>query len=83
MGGGWGVDGGWEAGGGWGLETFESFKFGFPPAVEFSKVSDGLSRDSAFVPKNAKETPSTSKAAKRTNAPTKTVTWTRLELCCW
>ena len=44
---------------------------------------DGQSRDSALVPKNAKETTSTSKAAKRTNAPAKTVTWTRLELYCW
>jgi hypothetical protein len=32
---------------------------------------------------HAKETPGTLKAAKRTNAPAKTVTWTRLELCCW
>ena len=39
---------------------------------------DGRSRDSARVPKNAEETPGTSKAAKRTNAPAKTVTWTRL-----
>ena len=39
---------------------------------------DGQSRDSALVPKNAKETPGTSKAAKRTNAPAQTVTWTRL-----
>ena len=30
------------------------------------------------MPKNAKETPGTSKAAKRTNAPAQTVTWTRL-----
>ena len=29
-------------------------------------------------PKNAEETPGTSKAAKRTNAPAQTVTWTRL-----
>ena len=36
------------------------------------------SRDSALLPKNAEETPGTSKAAKRTNAPAKTVTWTRL-----
>jgi len=50
--------------------------FGKP--LDFSKVSDARSRDSARVPKNAEETPGTSKAAKRTNAPAKTVTWTRL-----
>ena len=48
------------------------------PAVEFSKVFDGRSCDSARVPSTPRRRPATSKAAKRTNAPAKTVTLTRL-----
>ena len=48
------------------------------PAVGVLKSARPDSRDSARVPKNAEETPGTSKAAKRTNAPAQTVTWTRL-----
>jgi len=65
------------------LKCFESFNPGSPKPLDFSKVFDVRSRDNARVPKNAEETPGTSKAAKRTNAPAKTVTWTRLELYCW
>ena len=39
---------------------------------------DGRSRDSARVPSTPRRHPATSKAAKRTNAPAQTVTWTRL-----
>ena len=47
-------------------------------AVGIFKSVDVRSRDNARVPKNAEETPGTSEAAKRTNAPAQTVTWTRL-----
>ena len=41
-------------------------------------MSDVRSRDSARVPSTPRRRPATSKAAKRTNAPAQTVTWTRL-----
>ena len=41
-------------------------------------MSDVRSRDSARVPSTPRRRPATSKAAKQTNAPAQTVTWTRL-----
>ena len=41
-------------------------------------MSDVRSRDSARVPSTPRRRPATSKAAKRTNVPAQTVTWTRL-----
>ena len=81
MGGGWGVEGrafggGGTLGGGWELSKVSSS--GSPPGRWSFEKCRGRSRDSARVPKNAEETPGTSKAAKRTNAPAKIVTWTRL-----
>ena len=47
--------------------------------MEFKSVRWPDSRDSALVPKNAKETPGNLEGcAKQTNAPAQTVTWTRL-----
>ena len=56
------------------MEISKVSTFGLPQAVGLLKSVDVRSRDNARVPKNAEETPGTSKAAKRTNAPAQTVT---------
>ena len=64
--------------------NFRKFQSGLPQAVGLLKSVDVRSRDSALLPKNAEETPGTSKAAKRTNAPFQDRDLDPpLELYCW